>query len=615
MYISKWVSFLRQYGPIPRNDNMYDETIQSALKKNKIEPIKFATPYLEELVENFRSSAPKSVILTGTAGDGKTYSCREVWEKLGGQKEHWEIDEKVKSFWLGGRELIIVKDLSELDDDEKRDLLPQVAEAIIQGHEGGKVFLIAANDGQLMEAWHVAGEGGYIEQARQLVEGLLVEDKREKTGYDLLLYNLSRLNNEEVFPRILDAVLGHPGWGECDRCPYQNKGDNTQRCPIWENKTRLGGDRGSSLMRERLIDLLELLRHDGIHLPIRQLLLLVANLILGHPEAKDRLLSCKQIPGILQQKKAHGASLYTNCFGENLNEKKRNKTDAFVALRYLGVGGESNNQIDNILIFGEDDTELKNHYEELVLDDDFYGNYEIYRGARRQYVEGSNSIEDKEAFMDMLQGQRQRLFFSIPDEKAEELKLWELTAFHYSGDYLNKICRPLKNGNQPPRDLLYQLVKGLNRIFTGLLVNNEDELILASSGSYSGDRISRVFEEFISVPRKRGESVAIELNPYHHTPDLVVSFSLDREIEAVRMELNLTRYEYLLRVSQGALPSNFSQECYEDILAFKTRLLTRLNLRRQRESSGEESTGEMIISLLEMNDKGLAQPVNLGILL
>ena len=28
--MSKWINFLRKYGPVPRNDNMYDETIQRA---------------------------------------------------------------------------------------------------------------------------------------------------------------------------------------------------------------------------------------------------------------------------------------------------------------------------------------------------------------------------------------------------------------------------------------------------------------------------------------------------------------------------------------------------------------------------------------------------------
>jgi hypothetical protein len=40
------------------------------------------------------------------------------------------------------------------------------------------------------------------------------------------------------------------------------------------------------------------------------------------------------------------------------------------------------------------------------------------------------------------------------------------------------------------------------------------------------------------------------------------------------LALNLTRYEFLMRVSDGALPGNFSRECYEDLLAFKSALLS-----------------------------------------
>jgi hypothetical protein len=38
-------------------------------------------------------------------------------------------------------------------------------------------------------------------------------------------------------------------------------------------------------------------------------------------------------------------------------------------------------------------------------------------------------------------------------------------------------------------------------------------------------------------------------------------------------ELNLVRFEFLSRVAtEGALPASFSKECYEDVLAFKSRL-------------------------------------------
>lgn len=601
---SKWINFLRKYGPIPNNDNMYDEAIQRALKKNKIKPIKFKTPYLEQLINNFESDLPKSVILTGTAGDGKTFCCREVWEKLGGSPQDWEQEIKVQTLQVKNKTLMVIKDLSELKDEEKSEILYQIAEDLIGGKISDKIYLVAANDGQLIEAWNKVANTSFTEKARQLIEKLLVEDKSEDPNFKLILYNLSRLNNEQIFSHILDSVLNHPGWKECHQCSYQNSNNINQRCPIWENKTRLEGNDNQQLMRHRIIDLLELSRHNGMHLPIRQLLILIANLLLGHPDAKDKLLNCKQIPEIIEAKTTYLASPYSNFFGENLSPRKRNKTDVFVTLRYFGIGIESSNQIDNLLIFGADDPEIKKDYDKLVLNDSYYGVHSEFNKAQKEYLESNNSDKNKEHFLNLLQAQRQRLFFTIPDYKISTLKLWKLTVFQYAGEYLEEICRKLDQQQQINKSIIFQLVKGMNRIFTGLFVNNQDQLILATSGSYSQARVSQVFEDYISVIRKRGESITIELNSDDKTPDLTISMSSNAEIYPVNLKLNLTRYEYLNRVAEGALPSNFSQECYEDMLAFKTQLLRQLNIRRQKED--ENFDNEMIIRLLKLNSDGIA---------
>src|SRR3954452_9262746 len=75
---SRWIRFLRNYGPIPTNDNMYDESIQRALRRHHIQPLVLPAEFLSSLLANFRSDEPISEILTGTAGDGKTYHCRET---------------------------------------------------------------------------------------------------------------------------------------------------------------------------------------------------------------------------------------------------------------------------------------------------------------------------------------------------------------------------------------------------------------------------------------------------------------------------------------------------------------------------------------------------------
>ncbi|NJR65279.1 MAG: hypothetical protein HC772_08105 [Leptolyngbyaceae cyanobacterium CRU_2_3] len=162
----------------------------------------------------------------------------------------------------------------------------------------------------------------------------------------------------------------------------------------------------------------------------------------------------------------------------------------------------------------------------------------------------------------------------------------------------------MQEGNKIPKPISSRLVRGLNRIFTGLLVNNQNELILATSGSYSQARISRVYEDSVSVARKRGESVSVELDKSRKKPRLIVHLASD--FEPIHFNLTLTRYEYLSRVAEGALPSSFSQECYEDVLAFKTQVFKQLAIRQSLESEDEDAEETMSIRLLEVNSAGIA---------
>jgi len=92
--MSKWLKFLRHYGPVPRNDNMYDETIHRSARRQGIVPINFTHPYQDQVIQCFSQNmmTPVSVILTGTAGDGKTHLCRQVWNLLKGEDDKWVSD-------------------------------------------------------------------------------------------------------------------------------------------------------------------------------------------------------------------------------------------------------------------------------------------------------------------------------------------------------------------------------------------------------------------------------------------------------------------------------------------------------------------------------------------
>jgi hypothetical protein len=187
---NKWVRFFRSYGPIPTNDNMYDETIQRAISKHGIDPIRLPAQFLDSLLENFRSAAPRSEVLTGTAGDGKTYHAREVWTALGGSPTEWNRGKKVNILPLGGRELVIVKDLSELRE-ESGDLLTKMA-ADIADASSPRRYLIAANHGQLLEKLKEAPQSPAVEAMSRAIEEMLVAGENPNPNLHLNLRDLSR---------------------------------------------------------------------------------------------------------------------------------------------------------------------------------------------------------------------------------------------------------------------------------------------------------------------------------------------------------------------------------------------------------------------------------------
>jgi hypothetical protein len=63
------------------------------------------------------------------------------------------------------------------------------------------------------------------------------------------------------------------------------------------------------------------------------------------------------------------------------------------------------------------------------------------------------------------------------------------------------------------------------------------------------------------------------------------------------------RYEFLTRVADGALPSSFSLECYEDVLSYKSQVLAAYESRRKLD--GEESrAGELTLRFIDLMDDG-----------
>ena len=589
---ARWIRFIRQYGPIPRNDNMYDEHIRKSAKRAGIRPLAFIHPVEQDVLAQFAlaKNDRRSVILTGTAGDGKSHLCGKIWALMGGSEEQWNSDDVYHTVDMvsGDKSLKVhvIRDLTALPAHdtngryaEKAELLTRFCDAVCEP-DGRVQFLIAANDGQLVETLQRLPTTDKVARVRAIVESLLVDGRRESPEATLTLFNLSRVPCVALFDLALDAFLGHEAWKECYASSIAD-GFFGDRCPIRHNHELLK----SPLVRERLRSLFELCDCNELHVPIRRILLLFANAILGHADAKDRLMQASDVSMFLKQNTTAKASLFNNLLGGNLSEVRRDSLEVFDYLNRFRVGHETSNRVDNILIFGEADENLSPYFDKLLRADTMYGADESYYAAQRSYVEGDDTDPANDHFLRLLVSQRRGLFFKIPPDWEQELALWELTVFKYAGEYLDKVLKPLRQGGRVERPFLARLVKGLNRIFVGMLVSSDRDLLLATSISFSSSKVSQILEDRIPVTPRLNERVELVLK--HDKPTLHVQFS---PAISTSLPLNLTRFEFLSRVAEGALPGSFSRECYEDMLAFKSRLLSCLNERRRSEGVIESNT-------------------------
>ena len=148
---SAWVRFLRSYGPTPNNLTMFDEYVSGAVVRARVQPINLSTPLLEQMVKHIESKTPGSILIAGTAGDGKTYHCRALWNRIGGDPKVWASKGNVKEWPLAeGRTAVFIKDLSEFNGEESDLPLQRLEKSVLHGDDS-EVVILAANHGQLLD--------------------------------------------------------------------------------------------------------------------------------------------------------------------------------------------------------------------------------------------------------------------------------------------------------------------------------------------------------------------------------------------------------------------------------------------------------------------------------
>jgi len=579
-----WISFLRGYGPVNRVGSMFAETIRERADDYGVEPLHFEHPKLDQLLRSLDPASGRmtNIVLTGTAGDGKTSLLNEVWGRLGGDDRRATGANRDDCLELrvevAGRPCRVhfifefsgfAPSKGEVWPAEKLDLVERFVKAARQPED--EFFIIAANDGKLVQAWDSLPEESPAKAFASVIEDLLAADHQAIDGYDLLFLNLSRMRTAEILAHALDCLLGRREW-DCFDTQSEDPAYSPSS-PLWRN-FKIMSDEG---FQRRLLAMADLCDMNGLHVSIREILLLLVNSLLGHAGSGEHVMLPDDIRALSSTGRAYEAAIYGNLFGANLPPAKQ---DQYAVFRHFGtfrLGQETTNLFDNLLIFGVEDEAFMEDHKRLLADDPLYGDNPQFEVLRRGYVDAEEDRTSTEAFVNGLANERRRLFFRL-EEGDPRLDPWKLTVFHSADSYRRRVLAPGREGRPVEPVVLKTLVCGLNRIWTGMLVGDLDRLYLSTGLDFSSAPISDIF--LYEVPLQatlHGDRIEVEFRD--GLP--VLKVSLGRDGRGTDFPLHLVRYEFLTRVAGGALPNSFSKECNEDVLAFKSRLLSEYHKLRQ----------------------------------
>lgn len=587
----RWIAFLRGYGPVNRIDGMFAETIHALATRYGLEPLRFEHPLSDPLAKAVDPAADRltNVVLTGTAGDGKTSLCNEIWLRLGGddrrstgasRDDYHELAVETASGTVRMHFIFEFSGFAPVRGEpwpaDKLALLELFGRSAM-GLEASDFFVIAANDGKLLQAMEGLPDSGPVRDVWRSMERALATRTGPRGVERLLLLNLSRMSTRNLLERALDCLMDRDEW-RCfqDECEDPAFGATS---PLRANHAALA----DPMFRERLLALAELCDANGMHVSIREILLLLVNALLGDSEAPERVLRVDELRARAIERQGHRSSIYRNVFGFNLRDARREQYAVFRHLGSFRVGQETTNLLDSLLIFGAEDAELRSDYERYVEAADPQGLRTEFERLRKSYLESVDDRDDADKFLAALCDERRRLFFRLPDDRR--LDPWRLTMFQSAASYRQLVLKPLAGKFEVAPQVVSRLVIGLNRIWTGMLIGRSDCLWVSTGLDSSAAPVSDVVVSNVPIERSPfGQSVEIEQGD-DNVPALRVHLGIDGR--GAVYPLHLTRYEFLIRVADGALPNSFSKECNEDVLAFKSRLLAEcLAIKRMQERSG-----------------------------
>ena len=193
-------------------------------------------PLIDQLVEELTDNEQRIVVLTGHAGDGKSTVALDVLKKLRDLPASTPLNAPLNEREdINGSDgpITIIKDMSELSAERRQQWLGQAFS------EPGS-WLIVSNTGPLLNSLAgYAKEKGFGQDIDSVIlrqldqslgDGHLDRHRLGDFGKELVILNLTRLDNVALGAKILTKLVGHKAWRQCNGCSAE------RACPLQLNR-------------------------------------------------------------------------------------------------------------------------------------------------------------------------------------------------------------------------------------------------------------------------------------------------------------------------------------------------------------------------------------------
>ncbi len=556
-----FVDYLNRYTTAsPDHEAAFDEYIAAA-DPPPAGPLRLTTKIEQFLTNRFRQPRPPSVILTGNAGDGKTYLCRQVFHVLKPQVSWNEwIDKSVISVTYESFQFFIVKDLSEISEDKGREILLRLNNTL---HDSSlpERYLIAANEGRLRALLASIAEE---EPIKQLIQTQL--DHEPSLDQQLIVCNLNWVATSTFLQTTLTWMTNPQHWQDCRECSL------AQRCPIRFNAERLRSEQ----VQDRVYLLYQLLEHSNEHVTIRDMLIHLAYTITGG-------WTCNRVQENVREDMSHIA-YYENIFGREDDLGFQQKSHTVRLLNRLHIGRQSIFALDEFIISGgETDEEQTQH--QHVFGETVDLHFKAFHQVRGAYLKGLES-ERARTVLQWLPHCRRKLFFE--GEQKHALALLPFRFFQQYEDMLQ---------SQKVREFIRrQVIKGLNRAFSRLYltknqrINVEERLYITTQYMHSVNQTYPLV--LLTLPMENIKlQVKLANTEYLDVPSnrlylTIAPPPLTKLSDPVEWPVSLLLFEYLMRLAEGGHSFILAEECALEIRSLKDRLI-------QQFASSEQSDQEI----------------------